>query len=548
MSGAQLQLAQILIAALLLGLALVALPRAYLRAWRFWSEGWDSPVRVVAGAVVLAAVLRWLVAPHAIATVFIGYRLTQQAIDLLPVGHYGAGTSAFYHLIFRIAQSDHHTLMWVNSIVGVLSLPLWATLGARLMGDRRTGAFFAFIVAALPLFVRNDNSDANNVPTMWWLVAGLVLWEEYLSERSRVALVAAASMLTLAAVSRPEMPMMAAMLVVIVHVASCSSARPWREPLAWGLVAIAGLLIVPHMLHVMDAISGLRERSSLPGFSAERLRTLPHLLGSRNAVLDNGMYPLPLVLAALGAAAFFPVRRWAPVALAAFVAVVLYIVDLDRANMARVHVPAAVLTSLLAAGTLACLWERLSRPVWRAAGGGLLLLSLIPSATTLFAPTNDDAEERLVQATMVVLPKGSFTFVRQGFADRDAERDPYGLTHLHFPDYLLRAEGRQGRSRTVAQFMESPSWEMPVYFFAGMRCHAVFRPESIEPPKGEDLQPACRLMHEQFRLEPVIEWDEPNRGDVWLNYYSDASTLRIGLYRVFPGGTPPASAPSATTR
>jgi hypothetical protein len=35
-------------------------------------------------------------------------------------------------------------------------------------------------------------------------------------------------------------------------------------------------------------------------------------------------------------------------------------------------------------------------------------------------------------------------------------------------------------------------------------------------------------------LEPVFERVIPNRGDVWLEYYGDAPTLKVGLYRIRP--------------
>jgi len=39
-------------------------------------------------------------------------------------------------------------------------------------------------------------------------------------------------------------------------------------------------------------------------------------------------------------------------------------------------------------------------------------------------------------------------------------------------------------------------------------------------------------MRERFTLDPVIETTTPNRGDVWLEYYGDASQFRLGLYRI----------------
>ena len=66
------------------------------------------------------------------------------------------------------------------------------------------------------------------------------------------------------------------------------------------------------------------------------------------------------------------------------------------------------------------------------------------------------------------------------------------------------------------------------------------------PPKGEDRRAACLEMERRFDLEPVRERVVENRGDVWIEYYGDAPTLRLGLYRVLPKrAAPPAAGPAA---
>src|SRR5207244_1631434 len=82
-----------------------ALAGAYLRAWetfRGTAEG-----RALAVAIALAAVVRWLIAPLWIVTMFIGYRLTEQSIDLVPSSHYGVGSQALYHALFAVLPEDH---------------------------------------------------------------------------------------------------------------------------------------------------------------------------------------------------------------------------------------------------------------------------------------------------------------------------------------------------------------------------------------------------------------------------------------------------------
>src|SRR5205814_5583037 len=107
-------------------------------------------------------------------------------------------------------------------------------------------------------------------------------------------------------------------------------------------------------------------------------------------------------------------------------------------------------------------------------------------------------------------------------------------THGYFPDYLVTPPSRDGTVASIRDFIEQPDWSAPAFFYFGMRCYAEFRPAEVPPPHGDNLQAPCARMRERYRLEPVIEREVPNRGDVWLEYYGDAPTLRIGLYRVQP--------------
>ena len=168
---------QALCAMLLLGVSLLALPRAYARAYRVLSESGSVGWVVVAG-MVTAACLRWVLAPKTLATLFIGYRWTEQCIDLYPIPHYGAGAAGAYHALLSVLPHDHLSLMWVNAVIGVLAIPLVAALATRLFEDRTTGAVAAVLLALVPLFVRNDTSDANNVPALLWLMGGLLLLDE----------------------------------------------------------------------------------------------------------------------------------------------------------------------------------------------------------------------------------------------------------------------------------------------------------------------------------------------------------------------------------
>lgn len=543
---------QALCAMLLLGVSLVAMPRAFVRAYGILSES-GSVGRVVVLATAGAAVVRWVLAPKALATIFIGYRWTEQCAELYPIPHYGAGAVGFYHALLWVLPYDHLSLIWVNAVIGVLAVPLVAALATRLFEDRTTGAVAAIMVALVPLFVRNDTSDANNVPALFWLMGGLLLLEERTDGGRLEVLLGSVGLLALAGISRPEMPaiVLAASLVVIFS-------RPGRRRSlggigAWAIVLGAVALIVPHLLHVLAMIGELESRDSLPGWSRARLGTLPMLFWKYNAVLDPRLYPAGLLLAtpiALWRAA--PGRRRAAslMLLLSVFAMAVYFSDIDRANVARVHVPAALFMTIAAAYGVSRLLL-ITRPHMLApVAGALIVASAVPGAVTLFAPTNERAEEDAIRQAIARLPRDrDYTLVRTSWDDRqplgDDDRD---FTHEHFPDYLVRPPAGRARVRSVSAWLASPDLERPAYFYWGMRCYARFRFEGVPPPPGANLQPACASMRAHHELEPVYEAVVPNRGDAWIDYYGDAPQLLLGLYRIGPLDEPTAPASAAGSR
>ena len=529
-----LDLAQAGVALVLLGLSFVALPLAYAEVWRFWRG--EPGARWLWGAVGAAALLRWFVFPVRMATMFIGFLMTQKAIDLVPVHHYGIGSSAFYHLLFGAFPQDHHTLMVVNSVVGVLTLPLLATWAAKLLQSRPAGIFAAWLIGVAPLFVRNDNSDANNVPLLWWMFAALVLWQAWLKTRQSGPLFGAAILATLASVSRPEAVAVVGVLLLVSAWAQ-GELSALRSPWFVGAAALGAALMIPHLLHVFGAVGELQSRSSLPSYGWSFWTKMGRELLRHNTVLDPRLFPfgfLALVVAALWRAP----RRLLAFGLAGLAVglLALYSLDLCRANMARVHVPGALLMSVLAAWGMARLWERWSTQWQRGLLLGLAALSMIPNAQTLWAQTNEETEEQLIRAAIDALPAGDFVFVRIGWNDRDTSNDRIGFTHQHFPDYLLNQGGREGRPQQIHEFISHEAFQSPVFFFSGMRCFAEFRSPGMAAPPGDNLQPACETMRARYRLEPVVEREVENYGDVWMEYYGDAPKLTLGLYRVYPRG------------
>jgi hypothetical protein len=258
---------------------------------------------------------------------------------------------------------------------------------------------------------------------------------------------------------------------------------------------------------------------------------LPSL--ERDALLHPRLFPLgALAVGVLGA---LRPRQGRRAVIAALVAIVAYrtatLGDLDFANVARVQVPMALLTTMLAARGLVWLGTHAPRP--RLAVGlavAAIGATAAPTATLLFAPTNEQQEEEFLREALAALPPEPLVLVRPGDRDRRAY-----FTHMYFPDYLL---GPGQEARSVHEHTRAKADERPAYFLRNMRCYADFRPSNAPPPAGDDELPVCARMERLYRLEPVIEREVPNRGDVWLAYYGTAPTLRLGLYKI--EGTRPA--------
>ncbi len=520
-------------AALLLGFALIALARAYARAWRTWRERTTGERFIAWTSLGAGAFFRFFLIPMWIATVFIGYRLTQQAADLVPASHYGLGASALYHAIFAFLPVDHDVLMRTNSLLGVMTMPLAGAFAARLWPERGAGPAFVALLAFTPLFLRNDNSDANNVPCLLWIFGSLVLYEEYLEKRALAALAGALSLAFMALVSRPEMPIVLPVLFTLLTFALRPARSPLRDWRLYALGAFGCLLATPHFIHVLTAQAQL-----YPNVAANALARIPEVLLEENTVLWPILFPQGIVVLAAAALVLPPYtdyRRRLLVAIAAVALLAVYAIDTCRANMARVHVPSAVFTCLLAAAGLARVWQLARHFLLRVVVIGALAASAIPSARMHWAATNEQAEEDFLKEALPALPKSErFVFIRLGFADLDQNPETNSFTHQHFPDYLLAPPRGRATLLTAGEFLRAPSFERPVYFHMGMRCYAHFRMPGVPPPHGEDKRRTCVEMEKRFTLEAVKERVVPNRGDVWIEYYPDAPNLKLGLYRVLP--------------
>jgi hypothetical protein len=540
---ATLDLWQIAVANLLLAGSMTALVMALWGSFSNWRA--DRNLGAMCAVVGLAFVLRVLIAPKWMATVFIGYKATQQAIELFPLSHYGAGATVLYHHLLEVFGRDHLVIMWSNTVMGIMTIPLAMTFARRMTQSTRVGLVFGLLVATAPLLIRNDTSDANNVPCLLWLFCGLTLLVRALEERDRWFLWWSCFPLALAVVSRPEMIAIVGGGVFVTMVASpgTQDRRRWTIDALFFVPFLASA--IPHWMHIWRATKALHQGGNI--------KTVDSLWGHsewghsffglfrNNTLLEPSLLGVGTLIVALGGTVLlwrnhkrWLMGMWALVV----VAFVVYSIDLDRANMARAHAPAALFCTLLAAHGLVEIssrWKRLWVVVVLA--WALVLGSNIPPLMTLWQPTNEQTEEELIREALQRVEPSGFTLIRLNYPDTDRAVAAHGgHTHYHFPDYLFQTEERRGRLVPITAWMsENLGYEeYPTYFFRGVRCYAELGWEFDPPPSGRNEHPLCRAMLDREDIKPVFERTIPNYGNVWINYYGDSPELVVGLYRVGP--------------
>ena len=489
----------------------------------------------VLGAVVLAIVARWILAPLRLVVLYIGYQLTGQELTLQPLPRYGAAVAAFHHLLLRAFAPDHLTILHAHAILGVLMVPLVAALVQAYA--RRSGAAVAaaLLWGLVPAFIAHDNSEANTVPILLWLVCGLLLWLDALDRGGALSLIGAAGLLALAAVGRPEFPVLvpAAVLALVLGRGRPSRVSVWA---ALPLVVAALLLAIPHLVHVGESAALLAVRDSLPMGNS--------MLGaSRVGVLDKSLYPFALVPFAIASVVLPGARRAAAALLAvATLGTLLTWVDLDPANILRVQVPGALFYALAVAlgmtSAAAFTRRRLGKPRDRAlvAGASALAvaLSALPCLPAAFARTNEDEEEAFLREALRALPAGDIQLVRLGYGDLQSTLNGSPV-HLYSPDYLFAPAGSGRSVRDIADWRKDPS-HPAAYLYLGTRCYT---PEHPFPrntaPDVVPLRDACREIKDHHTSGVVIERIVESHGDpTRTGFYGTAigRPVQLGLYRL----------------
>ncbi len=486
-------------------------------------------------AVIAAVLVRWVFAPLRMVMLFIGYHLTAQELTLQPLPRYGAAVAVFHHALLEAFGADHLTTLRAHATIGVLLVPLVAALVQALALRPRAAVAAAFLWGLVPAFIAHDNSEANTVPLLLWTVSGLVLWLDARERGGGLSLVGSAALLALAVVGRPEFPVLVPAAVVAFALGSGRRSRvsAWE---VLPLVVAAGLLAIPHLVHVGESAALMAARESLPMGKS--------LLGAnRVSVLDPHLYPMGLVPFALAALVWPGTRRAAAMLLGlAGLGFVLTWVDLDPANVLRVQVPGALFFAMAVAlglaGALAFAERRLARPLHRAVAvsgvGAVVVLSAVPCLPAAFGRTNEDEEEAFLREAVRVLPAGDVQVVRLDYGDVRG-RLSGSPVHLYFPDYLVAPPGSTRSVRGLSDWRRDRS-HPAAYLYVGTRCYTPEHPFHPDEALAEvPMREPCRELLEQHTDGAVLERVVGSHGDpTRTGFYGTAigRPLRLGLYRL----------------
>ena len=491
----------------------------------------------VLAAIAAGALLRLVLAPHRLVSLYVGYQLTAQAIALHPLPRYGAASALLHHLVLMAAR-DHRAILWTHSLLGAAVVPLVAAMAAAAFDrahDRpHVSAGAAWIWALLPPVVAHDNSEANSLPLILWMAAGLVLLFDAITTRNTLRLTGAAALLGLAMLGRPEFVVLVPAGALVFAGFGIAARRTIGDPRRWLALSAIPLtlaivaLCVPHIAHVGESAAVLGRFGSLPLGRAPTDTPI--------GLIDPKLYPLAFALFALIGAVIPPRARVAGVALLALAGldVLLTRVDLDRANILRIQVPGALFAAVVAGAGVERFVMLLAphrRRLALAGVVGLWAITAVKSARTSWRATNEDLEESFIRTARAALPSsGGFDLVRLGYGDLERSMGS-SPAHLHFPDYLFASPSVEVTD--IADWERAPRVaDRPAYFYLGVRCYTPEWPWA-EQARGA-MRPSCARFRDAHRLVPVVERTVIGLGDPFhTQYYPPTPTaMRLGLYRI----------------
>ena len=292
-------------------------------------------------------------------------------------------------------------------------------------------------------------------------------------------------------------------------------------------------------MSLLDAKAALAASGALPALDDPLGRALGALMDS--GVFANVDFTAPTTTGLILVGAWLAPRRAAAVATLTLAAVWIGVtgIDLAEVSVPRLHEPPLLLALPLAAVALDRLlsMRQASAAMHRRVAWCLLIVvGLVQLAGSAWSahrqlrPQGVDHEEALWRDAIEALPPGPGCLASIGYGDAiEVHKTP-----RHVPAYLLDAHRPGWTSFDLVHVPELLGGRCagPVFALLGLRCYAALRERGEAAPAGAATVAACQAFRDRWLLQPVIEREVPNAGDLGYPLYPTAESLQVGLYQV----------------
>ncbi len=504
-----LDLVQVAVAAGLWLALLLQLPRTLGLARAALRDAGPGVWPLVLWAVGMGAGLRFLLPPQLV-MVYKGYELTQAAADFVSVPRYGAGSLVAHRAVMALVAPSHDAIVGLHTVAAVLALLLLpACLAQGLRGY--SGARFAVPAAAaaialMPLAIVDARSESIlvlGVMTMAiaWLRLGAALAHGAEGEAAG-DIVAVIVALGLAATIRPELIVLGPLLALTPLVARQGSDAQATLSKRWAFLAAAGLcaLALPSLLHLQRMTAEQVATGALPPLNPALLLRAIGVMAGGSALFRIDLYPVGWLVGCLGLLTLpaGPRRLGLWLLAVSVLATGLYAIDLPDVSLPRLHAPAALLVTLVAALGAVGLWlasaqagksrlgDALTAPAARrgiaALCVALAVASALPSARARLQTLDESEEDALVRTLLAALPPKPVCIARLDPGDTPAQ----ARVHRDFPDYLFQPPHRRDRLMALAELDDKRTCD-ETFVVLGVRCY-------LDDGRSGDARPiaACR--------------------------------------------------------
>ncbi|MCB9787641.1 MAG: hypothetical protein H6744_13245 [Deltaproteobacteria bacterium] len=439
-----------------------------------------------------------------------------------PIEVYPQGPQLIFAALRGLFPGDAYAAwLWVDVVLGALTIPAAYAMGAALTGRRATGLAAAALMAFWPQHIRVSASESVHVHVALFATLGLALAIAAARTGRTRTFAALTACAAATALMRPEASLWLAFLALVALSAGPGVRRRLLSPARVGIVMAAAWLTLPTVLGLSTSehaqrfapTSGATE--SIGGLGPFEFLLLLVRPDGRNAFFDLATTPAWLwPLALWGAVALFREGRRAlalSLALVPLATLALY-AHMGPAGvvftMARYHLlglPAVVLLTTFGALDALARLPRLTTPARRAAATA----ALAAAGAALWWPAMNPFPMDWQAEHAWALDLGRQSPPLIGDAARlvtpDNRRSLLDMAPRDMALPLTAARKNAGDVVTVEHALaqlHDGSDGPEAFFYQGLYCWF-----DIAPHSAETFSPQCDAMHRAFELEPVAALD-----------------------------------------